>query len=320
MAEQPVTVFTPPREPARNTQPAAPARTSTPVQSATAGTVVSSPLQSEPEKRWAAEREAIKAADPWQQPPEKIAMIKGPDGVVRAYQRDSQGAPVPDAGGQQPGAPSVADGKLVLGDLQLTADQAKELMAEKAARDSRTASMPERAQDYALDLPSNFELPAGITEWKWNTEDPVSASLLGQAKMLAHELQLDQPAFSKLLGLHAAYQIADEQRFTEAKKAELAKLGPNAATRVDAIGTWLESQLGSKLATALRRSTFTAEQVHAYERLMRAFVSQGVTGNVGAGRDGGGAGPERVSQADYDRMSYTEKQAYAARFDQRQFG
>jgi hypothetical protein len=316
MAEQPVTIFSPPRELARNPSPAAPVRSSTPVQSAAAATVVSSPPESEPQRRWAAEREAIKAADPWQQDPSKVVMRKDADGVVRAYQRDGQGTPVPDAAGEQPQPAAAVDGgKLKVGEYELSADDIKTIMAEKAARDSRTASVPERAQDYTLDL-GNFELPAGITEWKWNTEDPVSAALLGQAKQLAHELKLDQPSFSKLLGLHAAYQIADEQRFNEAKKVELAKLGPNAATRVDAIGTWLESQLGSELATALRKSTFTATQVRAYERLLRNFVSQGVTGNPGGARDGAHGQPERISDADYSKLSYHEKLEYASRFQQ----
>jgi hypothetical protein len=208
----------------------------------------------------------------------------------------------------------------VVGDMTLTADQVKAILAEKAARDSRAATMPKDAASYDLSLPQDFQLPVGMSEWKWNTEDPVSAALLGQAKEFAHAHGLDQPAFSKMLGLYASHQIADEQRFSEAKRAELSKLGPNAPTRVDAVVTWLQSQVGSKLADTVRRSLFTADQIVAFEKIMRNFVSQGIGGNVGGGRDPGGAGPERISDEAYAKLSYSEKQAYAARFDQRQFG
>jgi hypothetical protein len=323
MPEQPVTIFTPAKTPVVNQAPAVPVRTSAPVQSATSPVVTSSPLQSEPEKRWAAEREAIKAADPWQQDPSKVVMRKDADGIVRAVPRTDggvNGVP-PEPGAQpQPGPAAVgADGRLVVGDMTLSPEDVRGLLERKGIEDSRRASMPASAADYATELPSDFQVPAGL-EWAWD-ETPVGQATMGQVKTWAFENGFDQSQFSRMLSFFASHQLREQQQFNQARSAEITKLGSNAAGRVDAVNTWLTSMVGSELAGSLRKSMLLASQVNAYERLMRAFVTQGVSGNVGAGRDGAGSrGPERVSDAEYQKMSYTERQAYASRFDQRQFG
>jgi hypothetical protein len=112
------------------------------------------------------------------------------------------------------------------------------------------------------------------------------------------------------------HQLREQAAFNQARSAEITKLGSNAAGRVDAIGTWLDAMLGSKSAAALRKSLLLSEQVVAYEKLMRAFVSQGVSGNPGGGRDGAHGQPERLSDADYQKLSYHEKIEYAQRFQQ----
>jgi hypothetical protein len=318
---EPVTVFTPPKNPVVNQAPAVVERNTAPVRSATAvdGTQ-SSPDISPAQARWADQQARIRAADPWSDP--GVVITKDPvSGALSAKPRTDGGAngvPVPDAGGQPQRGPAAvgADGKLVVGDLTLSADDIKSILAEKAARDSRAANRPADAGGYSLDLPGDFELPPGIAEWRWNVDDPTTAALLGSAKEWAFANGLDQPAFSKLLGIYAGHQITEERRFSEAKAAEVGKLGTNAAGRVDAVNTWLESQVGSQLAHELRRTMVTAGQVKAYEQLMRNFVSQGVSGNPGAGRDGAHNQPPKVDQTTYDRMSYAEKQAYAAQFAQ----
>jgi hypothetical protein len=52
-------------------------RSSTPVQSATAATVVSSPPESEPQKRWKADRVAAAEGDAWQQDPARTMNDQG---------------------------------------------------------------------------------------------------------------------------------------------------------------------------------------------------------------------------------------------------
>jgi hypothetical protein len=299
--------------------PAAPVRIDSAVKPATSPVVTSSPPQSEPQRRWASEREAIKAADPWQQDPSKVVMRKDADGTVRAYQRDGQGTPAPDAGGQPQPAASVDGGRLKIGELELSEADVRGLMERASLENSRRAQMPATAAEYSLDLPKDFEFPPGVSEFKFETENPSTMALLGAVKNFAYARGFDQDTLSGLLGLYAQTRMDEDRRFSEARKGEIAKLGSAAVTRIDAMNTFLQSQLGAELAGELRKTIFTANAVRAIERLMRNYVGQGVSGNIGAGRDGGGAGPERVSQADYDRMSYSEKQSYAAQFDQRRF-
>jgi hypothetical protein len=278
-----VSIFTPPKSPPTNSAPAQVERRDAPVRSATsADGVVSSPTVTPAQQRWQADRDAIRRGDPWSDP--SVVITKDADGTIRTRPRadgGQNGVPQPDAGGQQQpqqlGPATVTqDGRLKVGDVELTPDQVR--------------------------------------------GGPVSGPLIGMAKEFAHKHGIDQDGFSKMMGLFASYQLNEERRFKEAQAAEVQKLGSNAPGRIDAIATFLESQVGSELAGALRRSMFTAQQVTAYERLMRNFVSQGVGGRPAGGRDGAGSQPERATEEQISRMSYSERQAYAAKFDQRQFG
>jgi hypothetical protein len=326
MPEPGISVFQPPKAPVQNSAPAQVEHRSAPVRDARSvdGTV-SSPVTSPAQARWQAMQSEITRSDPWSDP--NVVITKDASGAITARPRTdggTNGTPVPDAGGQpgqpQPpaGQPAVVGDKLVLADLELTVEQARQILAEKAARDSRAANRPADASGYSLDLPADFVMPPGL-EWAWNETDPVAGPLIGQAKLFAHEHGMDQAGFSRMMGLFVSHQLTEQKRFNEAKAAELTKLGSNASVRVDAVGTFLEATCGTALGGAIRRGIFTADQLRGFEKIIERFTSQGISGNPGGARDGAGAGPERISDAAYSRMSYAEKQEYAARFDQRQF-
>jgi hypothetical protein len=309
---EPVTIFTPPKNPPVNNSPAAVAAAPKP----TPGTVQSSPPMSEPQQRWQADRDAIAAADPWQQSPEKVAMVKGSDGVVRPVARtagDGTGQP----GDQpQPGQAGVTeDGKLVLGDLALSADDVKAIWAAKAEQDTRRATLPETPAKYELALPKDFELPQGV-EWKWGVDHPVMGPLLDQAKEFAHANGIGQAGFEKMLSFFVAHQVHEQAMINELRQKEVTKLGAMGPSRVDSIITWLRASVGDQLARSLAMNMFTSDQVLAFEMLMGRKINQGVSGNPGGNRDGAGAGPDKISQGNYDKMSYFEKQQYAAGFKQ----
>jgi hypothetical protein len=329
MADQPqVSVFTPPR-PTANPAPAAPVFRSSPVlDGRQVDGTQSSPLQSEPQRRWAEMQAEIVAADPWKNP--DVLITKDKDGTIRTQPRTDRAVSTARAdAGTQPGAQppqptptgpaSVADGKLVVGDLTLDADSIKGLMERHALEQSRRANTPADAASYNLDLPSDFVLPAGVGEFKFDLENPVSAASIGMLKEYSKSIGLSQPEFSRILGIYAGHHVSEQQKFAEAQRAEIAKLGVNAPTRVDAVTTWLEAQVGSDLAGALRKTMFTAKSVEAYERLLRNFTSQGVSGNPAVGRDGAPREPARLSDDEYAKLSFAEKTAYARQFDQSQF-
>jgi hypothetical protein len=186
----------------------------------------------------------------------------------------------------------------------------------EAADISRKASLPPAA-DYKFEFAKDFQLPVGV-EWSWDTVDAQTNTAVRQ---WAHANGISQESLSQLLGLYASDRIGEGQRIATAKAAELGKLGPNANTRVDAIGTWLEAMTGedAKAFRTVLAQAPMASTVKMFETLMRSFISQGVTGNPGASRDGAGSQPEKISDAEYAKLTYAEKQAYAAKFDQSRF-
>jgi hypothetical protein len=297
-------VFQPPRQPATNSSPAVVERNTAPVRSATAADgVTSSPTITPAQQRWADQQVAITRADPWSDP--SVVITKDPvSGVITAKPRaDGQQNGVPPPGPQpRPGPAAVgADGRLVVGDLALSADDIKGLMERASLENSRRAQMPATAGDYSLDLPQDFEFPPGVSEFKFETENPSTMALLGAVKQFAFARGFDQDTLSGLLGLYAQSRMDEDRRFSEARKGEVAKLGSAAITRIHAMNTFLQSQLGSELAGELRKTIFTANAVRAIEKLMKNYVSQGIGGNPGGGRDGSHGQPERISDEAYSK-------------------
>jgi hypothetical protein len=131
---------------------------------------------------------------------------------------------------------------------------------------------------------------------------------------------MSQDTFSRMLGLHAANEIQQQLLFDRAKAAELNKLGEMAGVRVDAVRTFVRSMVGDAAPALLMvlEQAPVASTIVGFEKLMRAFSSQGIGGFPGAARDGGdlSRGPQRVSDEQYNQMTYFEKQQYAAQFPQ----
>ena len=181
--------------------------------------------------------------------------------------------------------------------------------ARLAAEDSRLLTLPQTAEAYEAKLPADFKPPEGIT-FQFDANDP----LMAQAKAIAHELKIPQEGFSKLLGIYAGAQVSTEAQIQTAKNAEISKLGPTGPARVGVIQTFLKSMIGEAEGTQLAARMFTASDVQAMEKLVARFASQGSAGFSQQHRDVQPQG--RVDQAAYDKMTYTEKKDYAARFPQ----
>lgn len=195
-------------------------------------------------------------------------------------------------------------------DEKALAAYVNEHVAFKAAEDVKRLSNPASPDAYKVELPKDFKPPEGV-EFKFRDNDP----LLAQAKTMAHEMGISQENFSRLLGLYAGAQVADQATITNARNAEIAKLGAAGTARVTAVTTFFKAMLGDQEGAQFSSRMFTARDVEIAEKLITRFSSQG-----GAPFNGGGRTPPdvpgRVDSATYDKMTYTEKKEYTARFPQ----
>lgn len=187
-----------------------------------------------------------------------------------------------------------------------------ELAAFKAADDSRRLTLPQSDDAYKLDLPASFKPPEGV-EFKIDPNNPLWA----QGRAWARKHGLSQEAFSEAIALVAGDRIGTEATIKKAFDGEIAKLGTAGPQRVDAVTQWITAMGGDKHGAALAKvlkMAPVASTIEAFETLMQKFQSQGAGSFTATGRQ-----PDqnqRVSDADYEKMTYTERKEYAARFQQ----
>jgi hypothetical protein len=249
----------------------------------------------------------------------RFARVRGANGgewVDRATLPSEQAAekqPGTDAGKQPVQATVTADGKgLVLGEMTLSETDIRQLMTEAGAREARKTTMPVTAADYRLDLPA--EMPEG-TKFTWSIDHPVLGPIIGQAKEFAFANNIEQNGFQKMMNLYVAAQVQEAQTISKAQAAEVAKLGPMAAHRVDAVTTFVRGMVGDdKLAQAITRQLFTADQITGFERLIRRVTNGGAASFRQDGREphNPNTGPlSSMSEAEYASLSAAEKYSIA---------
>lgn len=180
-------------------------------------------------------------------------------------------------------------------------------VAFKAAEDSRRLTLPQKPEDYQVKLPKDFQVPQGV-EFVPNENDP----LLPQARAFAKEAGLSQDQFEKLIGLKAAIDIGSRQLIDNAKAAEVQKLGATGTARKTAVDTWLMAELGDDLGKEMSKYTFSAKQVEGFEKLIAKSRTQGA-GSYDP-RHGEISQPGKVTDEEYNAMSFSEKREYAAKF------
>lgn len=160
-----------------------------------------------------------------------------------------------------------------------------ELTTAKAALDARIAARPEKAEGYELKFPEGFtpEVPVAIDE-----TDPRVAEI----RAFAHELNLSQGEFSKLLTVEAQHRITEKKKFNEQKAAETAKLGANGTMRVTALKARLVPIIGAERFDAWFGSEKNeyaqlplADDVAAFEKIGLAMSNGGASTYNNGGRE-----------------------------------
>ena len=174
----------------------------------------------------------------------------------------------------------------------------------------RRATLPPSPNDYKAELPADFKIPDGI-KYEFNNTDP----LLAQAQAVAHEAGLSQNQFSKLLAIYAGGQVASQQQISNARNAEVAKLGAAGPARIDALTTFFRSYLGETDGNAVMARAFTAADVQRLEKLVSKITGQGGASFRGNGREP----PQqagRLSDEQISRLTPAQRLDYSRQWDQ----
>jgi hypothetical protein len=235
---------------------------------------------------------------------------KGPDGGGEWVARDQLEADP--AAAPKPGDPAAQGEKFKFGELELTAAEINELVAHKAQTDLRKLTLPAGPEAYEAKLPADFKMPGGI-EYKFDANDPSMVA----ARNWAHAKGLSQDEFSQVLGIYAAHEAGKEAALRARAQAEIAKAGVSAPQRVDAVGRWLDSFMGTADARPLRATLVTDAHLRFFEKVMTQHTSQGAATFDNRHRDRPDDG--RVNDAAWDAMSPAARLDYARQHDQRQF-
>src|ERR1700730_14040489 len=236
----------------------------------------------------------------------RYARVKNGDSGAQWVARDQLGT-------ESTAAPAAGD-KHKFGEMEFTEQELRDLLTAKGEAELRKASLPVSPAEYKAELPANFEMPSGISEFKFDEADP----LLVDARNWAHAKGLDQATFSEMVGLYATAKAKETAQLSAAHAAEIAKMGANGTQRVTALETWLRGVVGDKLAGPMRSMMVTADIVKGLETLQQKFSSQGAASFSQSHR----VPPNpsgRASDEEYAAMSPAARLDYARSFDQRQF-
>jgi len=181
----------------------------------------------------------------------------------------------------------------------VTPEELSDLSVRAAADATRRATITDPSK-YEATLGPDFVAPPGL-EYRLDQNDP----LLGRYREVAYNMGLDQAQFSEGLKMVASMRVAEAQAFSQARAAEVTKLGPNAQARVDAAVQFLKAVGGSKasgLVDVLRIAPVAATIV-AIEQMQQTF-RQGVGSYSQAHR---ATPPDDGKIVGYDKMSYGER-------------
>jgi hypothetical protein len=213
--------------------------------------------------------------------------------------------------------PTDPNARHKIGDLEVSQAELQEYMQSKAAAELKMASLPQSPADYKADLPPDFQMPAGISDFKFDTTDPLFTS----AQAWAHARQIDQGTFSEMVGLYASAKATEAAQLNAAHADQVAKMGANGPMRVSALDQWFRGVIGDdRIAAQMKSMLVTADLVKGMERIQARMTTQGAAPFSQAHREPGhDPRSGRVSDEQYAAMKPGERLDYARQFDQKQF-
>jgi hypothetical protein len=275
-------------------------------------------FQMSPEQRRALDLAEERANDVYRDPSRLITRNERGELVSdgrRVHADGSLAEPAP--GDRQESAPAadkpknvVRFGDDVTGWTEATSEQIREWQATHSAMESRRLNAPADPSLYEFKLSENFRPPAGYEDWR---PDPNHFAAQG-ARQLAHDIDTGkvsgQQALTRMIELNASSQIGTSMMLQKARDAEIAKLGANGVNRATTIQNFWASVGGAALAKKCYPLLATSAMVELQEKLMAR--AGGIGGSSFSGQRPAPRS-ETISESDYNKMSYSDRKAYALR-------
>lgn len=185
-----------------------------------------------------------------------------------------------------------------------------ELTAFKATTDSAKLTLPQKPEEYKVELSKNFKPPEGV-EFALKADDPA----IPRIQAFAHKHGLPQDAVNELADEYAGLMIGDTVAIKEAEKAQIASLGSAGQARAAAVNQWLAATMGEDTAKVFTQMPVIAKMVEGFEAVMKKMQSQGAQTFPQHHREGAGD-PKKISNEEYEKLSMPERVAYARQFNQ----
>jgi hypothetical protein len=195
-------------------------------------------------------------------------------------------------------APALNAEKVKIGRYEISEADLGTMMDRQAQDDLRKATIPATPDAYKLEISPDAKLP-GDAQFQFDGNDPG----LIAAKNWAHGKGLDQSAFSEMLTLYASHVAQQESALAEVSRAEIAKSGPNAPQRMDAVTRWITAEVGEADAKPIRATIVTDAHLRFYEKLMNKISSQGTASFSQQHR----VAPDTGGIPGYENMSFEQR-------------
>jgi hypothetical protein len=145
-------------------------------------------------------------------------------------------------------------------------------IAAHEAEEARRKTLPASPDKYEVKTSPALKLPDD-TKPELNPADP----MWEQAKAWAHKAGLSQAAFEQAVDLVAARDTLTARQINTAREREIAKLGPGAKVRMDAIEAFYRDWLGPDDAAGVTARIWTAADVVRAEKAVARFKGQGIS-------------------------------------------
>lgn len=202
--------------------------------------------------------------------------------------------------------PAAAPGqKFTVGKFEVTEAQIEAMMQRQSAEDLKKATLPAAPDKYELKIAEGATLPGNVAV-SFDSNDPGLAA----ARNWAHAKGLSQGDFSEMLTIYASHVAQQEMQIAEARAREIEKVGPNGTQRINAIETFIRSQVGDEDTKKIMGLLATDAQLRFYEKMATRFANPHGSSFHGGRREPPETG---ISEEQWNKMTYSERKEYSER-------